>query len=331
VGRALGGPLGGWLCDLVGWRWCFYGQVPPTLLGLFLILWKLPSKALRVEDGDEDESLLKKATRVDVAGAFTLAVTISIFLLTLHFVNEDLPLSNILILGVLFIFSAFLFYLVERRWAKEPILPLELVTNRAALSSYLLAGFQMAAQFSLFYSTPLYFQILSDSSVGDSGLRLVPAVVGNATAGLLSGYVISKTGRYKLLTILANLGGFLGYVLVLLRWRGATNWAETLYIAFGGFASGTNQSTAFIHLAASLDPSMIAIAGTAFYLSQNLFLLVGIQLATGVLHVRLRASLNTGLKGIKHKTRVCDFPSLPIHVIELMVRGIDHRICRLKR
>ncbi|KIX07140.1 uncharacterized protein Z518_05117 [Rhinocladiella mackenziei CBS 650.93] len=329
VGRALGGPVGGWLCDMVGWRWCFYGQVPPTLLGLILILWRLPNRPSKEQTLEEDGSLLQKVTRVDMVGAFVLAVAISIFLLTLHFANENVSLVNILVLVVLGIISAFLFYLIERRWAKEPILPIELVTKRAALSSYILAGFQLAAQFSLFYSTPLYFQIVSGSSVGDSGLRLVPAVAGNAIAGLLSGYVISQTGRYKLLTILSNLAGCVGYVLVLLRWRGNTNWAETLYISFGGFASGANQSTTFIHLAASLDPSEIAIAGTTLYLSQSLFLLVGIQLATAVLRARLRINLNTSLKGIKHQAKIIESAissvgsvrKLPPHVREIVIQA----------
>lgn len=38
TGRALGGPVGGWLCDRIGWRWCFYGQIPIALLGMLLIL-----------------------------------------------------------------------------------------------------------------------------------------------------------------------------------------------------------------------------------------------------------------------------------------------------
>jgi hypothetical protein len=67
---------------------------------------------------------------------------------------------------------------------------------------------------------------------------------------------------------------------------------------------GIIQSTTFIHLAASLDQSEIAIAGTALYLAQNLFVLVGIQLATALLHSRLYATLSRGLKGIKHKSKV---------------------------
>jgi hypothetical protein len=129
-------------------------------------------------------------------------------------------------------------------------------------------------------------------------------VVGNAIGGLLSGYVISSTGRYKYLTTFASASACVGYCLILIRWRGETSWAEVLYIFLGGFGQGIIQSTTFIHLAASLDESEIAIAGTALYLAQNLFVLVGIQLATAILHSRLYATLPRGLEGIKHKSKV---------------------------
>ena len=36
TGRGVGGPLGGWLADTVGWRWSFLGQVP--LAGIAIVL-----------------------------------------------------------------------------------------------------------------------------------------------------------------------------------------------------------------------------------------------------------------------------------------------------
>ena len=239
-----------------------------------------------------------------MAGAMTLITAIISFILVLEGSNRDLPIAYTVAPALIFLASVVLFCLTEKRWAKEPILPIELITSGPTLTAYLLAGLQMTAQFSLFYSVPIYFQIVSGSNVGEAGLQLVPAVVGNATAGLLSGYITSKTGRYKLFTVLGNAGGCLGHFLVLLRWRGAIHLAETFYTFLGGFASGTNQSTTFVHLAANLDQSKMAIAGTTLYLVQNLFVLVGIQLSTAVLRARLKIDLDSGLEGVKNKSRV---------------------------
>jgi len=104
-----------------------------------------------------------------------------------------------------------LFIAVEKR-EKEPILPLEIFHRRDAVLSFLIMGLQVAAQISvclcpwdfdphyssdfllsqLMFSVPLYFQVTGGMSNTESGLHLVPAVVGNAVGGLLSGLIIKR-------------------------------------------------------------------------------------------------------------------------------------------
>jgi predicted MFS family arabinose efflux permease len=301
----MGGPLGGILCDTIGWRWCFNGQVPPTILGLLLILWKLPTKIAKSSEPEDDETFKAKLARVDVVGASVLITAIVTFIFAFELINTDVPISYPIALGVACSMSLVLFYFIERRWAKEPIIHVELFTEWKSLSAYVLVGLQGAAQFAVYYAVPIYFQIVSGSNAKEAGLRLVPAVIGNATAGLIAGYAISRTGRYKLVTLLGNAAGCVGYLLILLRWRGAAHPIEAVYIFLGGFASGTNQSTTFIHLAASLDPGKMAIAATALYMIQNLSILVSIQSSTALLHARLKTRLEDGLQGVKHKRQVC--------------------------
>lgn len=336
TGRALGGPVGGWLCDTIGWRWCFHGQIPITVLGMLLILWKMPtntsSQTSKLSDSDPTQQCLsQKWKRIDVLGALLIASAITIFLLLLDIIAKEYPPLPIILLTALLLILLLLFYLTETHHAAEPILPIRLLVSRPTLTSYLMSGLQIAAQFTTYYSTPLYFQITANNNVSTAGLRLVPAVVGNALAGLLSGYIISRTGRYKRLTILSTCFAVTGYILITIRWRGDTSWLETMYIFAGGFGSGTIQSTTFIHVAASLDPSDMAIAGTTLYLAQNLFLLIGVQSATTILHVKLRGILDVMLRdaGVKHKTKIIEtavssvaaIRSLPDFVRGVVVRG----------
>lgn len=332
VGRSLGGPVGGWLTDTIGWRWSFYGQCPLILIGLILILWKIPSKTTKSDELEEEISLSQKLKRVDVLGAITLASTISAFLLALDFASKEAPWYQVLVTASLALMFGIAFYLIESRWAKEPVLPIPLIIKRAALTSYLIGGFQIAAQFGLFYAVPIYFQIAGGMSVAAAGLRLVPAVVGNATGGLLSGFIISKTGRYKVLTIFASVAATVGYILVTIRWTGHTKWYESVYIFLGGFGMGIIQSTTFIHLAASLEATEMAIAGTTLFLSQNLFTLLGIQISTTVLRATLRAGLDAGLDGVKHKEKVCIM--VMVFIIwpdQLLTLVPVHRNCCFKR
>ena len=296
-----------------------------------MVLWRLPSSvgvapASGFDSGDESRDENNKnlpgIRRVDFIGAVTLAALISSFLLTLDFVAAGMFWAYIVVPLVVFLLLSFAFYLIETRWAKEPILPMDLLKNRDVWTVYLIAALQTGAQFSvclfvyssnrlpsltgpeIFYSIPIYFQIVAHMSITAAGSRLVPAVIGNAIGGLASGYIIHKTGRYKFLTTFASVFASIGYTLLVIRWHGSTNFAELLYIVPGGFGAGTIQQTTFIHLAASLDQSEIAIAGTSLFLSVNLGVLVGVSLSTSLVHAKLRFNLENDLVGVSNKAEV---------------------------
>lgn len=129
-------------------------------------------------------------------------------------------------------------------------------------------------------------------------------VVGNATGAILGGHLISKTKRYKILTVFGLCCSLTCFSLLSLRWHGATNWAESLYPYLAGMGMGISQSTTFVHLAASLDHSEIAIAGTTWFLSQSFGSLVGASFATALMNRVLVSTLKKNLAGFENKVAV---------------------------
>lgn len=118
------------------------------MIGLGLVLWKLPEPKHTYSTEAEDETkTASKLARVDFAGAITLVGAVFTGLLSLDLATKQrltpLPLS----LAVLFVVFLVSFVLAERSYAKEPILPLDLVSRRDVLTSYLIVGFQSAGQF----------------------------------------------------------------------------------------------------------------------------------------------------------------------------------------
>lgn len=63
------------------------------------------------------------------------------------------------------------------------------------------------------------------------------------------------------------------------------------------FFVGIVLSTTFIYLAAGVDDSQMAIAGTGLYLSANIGTLVGASLTNAILQTTLKASLQRELSG----------------------------------
>ncbi|KAK0750096.1 major facilitator superfamily domain-containing protein [Schizothecium vesticola] len=314
TGRSIGGPLGGWLADVVGWRWSFLGQVPvlafAIVFGAIYLPAIVPSSSetssprpsspnlpvSAIESPLSNDTIVKKSSkfhRIDFKGSFIFAAMVLSLLVPIELGGVTLPWSHPAI-SALFALTGVLLYLfiiVERR-AEEPILPLEIFASRDAVLSFSIMGLQLAAQLSLMFSVPIYFKVTARMSNTEAGMHLVPAVVGNAVGGLLSGAIIKRTGRYKRLATLSVAISSLGYLSLLLRWHGHTNWLESLYIIPGGFGSGMAQSALFISLQAVIaDPAHMSPAVSFMYLSGTVSITIGLALSNAAMQSTLHRTL----------------------------------------
>ncbi|KAK3904695.1 major facilitator superfamily domain-containing protein [Staphylotrichum tortipilum] len=303
LGRSVGGPLGGWLVDVVGWRWSFFGQVPPIVLAILLVIIYLPgapAPSASDDSGNNTTGQKSKLARIDFKGSILFALVVLTLLLPIEIGGVKLPWTHPYILS-LFALSAvllFVFIAVEKR-QEEPILPLEIFHRRDAVFSFAILGMQSAAQLGLMFSVPLYFQITARTSNTESGAHLVPAVFGNALGGIISGILIKRSGRYKTLIILAVSLSSFSYLLLMLRWHGHTNIWESLYIFPSGFGTGIAQSAVFISLQAVItDPTHLAPAISFMYLSSTLAVTVGLPLSNAVMQTVLRRTLRERLFGL---------------------------------
>lgn len=138
----------------------------------------------------------------------------------------------------------------------------------------------------------------------EAGSRIVFIVIGNTVGGLITGWLVSRTGRYKLLTLAATVLGNVSYILVLVRWHGTSSWWDTWYVTLGGVGMGSTQNTTFVHLAAALNPKDMAIAGTTWFLSQSIGMLVAANLYSVIHNVALLRLLSEALKDVKGKDEV---------------------------
>ncbi|KAH7310578.1 major facilitator superfamily domain-containing protein [Stachybotrys elegans] len=301
LGRSSGGPVGGWLVDTFGWRWAFLGQCPIALLSIALVVWRLPDNTQKnqsVEQG-KDPGMKAKLARVDAFGAFLLPSTLISFFVVLDMAGKSYPWFYTASLATLTTVLASVFFWVEKNYAKEPIFPLGLVSRRDVLTANALVALQLGAQFIVFYTVPLYFRITTGMSAAAAGSHLILMVSGNMVGGIFSGHIISRTKRYKKLTLAGVLSGCTCYALMVIRWRGSTAWYDSMVTILGGLGMGITQSASFIHLAASLDAKEIAVASMSWYLSMSVGMLVGINLFNATYHASLHSFMQANLRGVK--------------------------------
>ncbi|KAM0273873.1 hypothetical protein ACHAQH_008168 [Verticillium albo-atrum] len=307
VGRSLGGPVGGWLADTIGWRWSFLGQAPIFMFALLLCMAYLPSTSQRVAPGSSpdqpatvSEPTKGTLSRIDWLGAVLLALAILAFLAPIELGGSRLPWSHPLI-PILLVSSAVLaalFALAEARPGADPIFPLPLLRQRDVVLSYAVILLQTAAQLGLMFAVPIYFQVTQRASNTVAGAHLFPAVAGNAAGGILAGLLIRRTGRYKNLAVMATICSSVSYVLLVLHWHGRTNLWESLYIIPGGFGQGVAISSVFVSVQAAVDGRHKAAAISGLYLCTSVGMIVGLATVSAVVMGTMKAALEASLVGM---------------------------------
>jgi EmrB/QacA subfamily drug resistance transporter len=172
--------------EVAGWRWVFYVNLPLGLIALFMILYRLPP--LRHNGGG----------KVDYIGAALVILTFTPLLLalTLGGTSYTWDSPNVLGLLVLALVSLGVFLYIEMHTV-EPILSVQLFrikTFRIAIA----ASFVVSMAFlGVVTFMPLYMQVVQGDSATQSGLSLLPLMAGHIFSTVVSGRLVSRTGRYK--------------------------------------------------------------------------------------------------------------------------------------
>ncbi|KAK4175402.1 putative multidrug resistance protein fnx1 [Triangularia setosa] len=316
IGRALGPSLGGIISDSTNWRWALLYHVPINLAGLIFIWAKMSfpkpappdSKGTGPSLTSTEHTAYSKFKRIDLSGSTSLALANVSLLLFLDQVQKapDNLVHNAMAMVSISTWLGFLvmFLLVEAFWAREPIFPLRLLRKRNVVSAYLIQFVLTTAQVALYTSIPLYFRVTMSDNNTTSSLRLLVMTLGTVAGSLISGYVIKRTGLYRLITNIAVVLSNLSFLAIFFRWRGVTNWADTFYGFPIGVGFGISLSAAFIALTSGLEPTQVAVATSGFYLSMNLGSLLGVSSASLLIASFVERTLRDRLSDLPDKEEI---------------------------
>ena len=184
------GPLiGGVIVDtpFLGWRWCFFVGIPVAAIA-FVVL----QKTLHLP-------VVKREVHVDYLGATLLVAGVSVLLVWVSLAGSQFAWTSgtsALLVAAGLVVVALAVY-VEARVAREPVVPLRLFRDRTMSLATIASVLIGLAMFGSTVYLSQYFQLARGMSPTEAGLMSVCMVGGLLVTSILSGRVITATGRWK--------------------------------------------------------------------------------------------------------------------------------------
>ena len=260
---SVAGPLiGGWITEGPGWRWAFWLNLPLAILSILAVIFLLPHRPFRDREKHS----------IDYHGSLILMAGTSALVLATIWGGNQYEWTSPQIIGLLVfsVVAALVFIPVENR-AAEPVMPMYLFKNRNFL---LTLGASLALGVAMFGAVeyiPTYLQMALGVSATVAGLLMIPMMGVMLVVSIVTGRVVSKSGRYKRYVTSGTAIVALGLFLLSTVNVDTPTWLFCTYLAVMG--AGLGMSMQFLTLIVQ-NAFPVSVVGTATA-SNNFFRQVG--------------------------------------------------------
>ncbi len=288
---SVAGPLlGGYFSDsgnilgITGWRWIFLINLPFGIVALVVTSLVLHIPKVRREH------------KIDYLGAITMIAAVSSLLLAIAYSVPAYGWSDTLTIAyfAVGILLTLAFLQIERK-ATEPILPLNLFKNDIFSVTSGIGFIIGAGMFGALVMLPLYLQVVQGNSATESGLKLIPFMVGILTMSILTGRRISKSGKYKKFPLIGSLVMTLGLLLMTTLSISTPFWQLAIFSMLIGMGLGLTMPTMVVAVQNAVDFKDMGVATGANTFFRSLGAAFGSAIFGTILTNRLAVHIDSGM------------------------------------
>ena len=297
LGPVVGGLFAdaGMILGIEGWKWIFLINVPIGALALYLV-WKF----LHVPHTPVKH-------RIDWFGATTIIMAVVPMLLVAENGREwgwgsatSLAYYAVSVVGIV------LFIIAERRAGEEAILPLKLFSSRTFTLTTILGVIVGVGMFGGMMTLPLLLQIVSGVGATESGLLMLPMVLGMMSASVISGTITGKTGQYKIFMSTGTGMLMLGYISLFGYQYDTPIWVMSISMVVIGMGLGQLMQTLTLAAQNAVPAKDIGVATSSTMFFRQMGGTLGVAVFISILFNRLPDAIASALKVPEVQTGMAD-------------------------
>ncbi|KAG2222669.1 hypothetical protein INT45_013483 [Circinella minor] len=311
LGFGLGAPIGGFINDYFGWRYCFKINIIPLILILYVYIFKFknystdnqqPTSTMNNNNKDKSTTITTKERlqKVDFGGILLVSIGNVCFTCTLLLGGSTYDWSSLPIITAIIVapIAYILFFIHESKWAKYPLLSSLASNDRNFTTSCICIYFVGLAESGALALIPQFLMGVLHFNTADAGLWIMIEAMMCPVGCFLAGKYMYYKGRFTRI-ISVNIALYAISLIILYHWIGNTIPINvgTIGIILEGVSYGCFIVPVIVACTSTLPKDVVATAMSMCLLARSVGYLTGTAIVSAVIQSTLKTLLPTKING----------------------------------